>query len=106
MTTINKATINVLKDNEGDYMVTLDTAPKAGTVAFQLSGKAVDAEGGPLAVLDSMPGFILFLNANSLRDGDMGAVADIAARLDYQLVESVERSTDDKVVAALAQEAA
>lgn len=47
MTTINKATINVLKDNEGDYMVTLDTAPKAGTVAFQLSGKAVDAEGAP-----------------------------------------------------------
>lgn len=98
--------INVLKDNEGDYMVTLDTAPQVGTVAFQLSGPAVDAEGGPLAVLDSMPGFILFINANALKDGESGKVADIAARLEYELVESVERSVDDKVVAALAQEAA
>ena len=103
--TIATKTINVLKDNEGDYMVTLDTAPQVGTVAFQLSGKAVDSEGGPLAVLDSMPGIVLFMNANSLKDGEMGNVADIAARLDYTLVESVERPVSDKLVAALSQEA-
>lgn len=103
--TIETKIINILKDNEGDYMVTLDTAPQVGTVAFQLSGQAVDAEGGPLAVLDSMPGIILYVNASSLRDGEMGDVADIAERLEYELVESVERPVSDKVVAALSQEA-
>lgn len=103
--TIATKTINVLKDNEGDYMVTLDTAPQVGTVAFQLSGAAVDAEGGPLAALDSIPGFVLFNNANTLKDGAMGKVADIAARLEYTLVESVERPVSDKLVAALSQAA-
>ena len=104
--TIATKTINVLKDNEGDYLITLDTAPKVGTVAFQLSGPAVDAEGGPLAVLDTMPALILLINASTLKDGEAGKVADIAARLQYELAEAVERPVTDKVVSALAQEAA
>lgn len=107
MTTTNKATatvtINVFKDNEGDYVVTTAPLIAAGVTAFQLSGPAVDAEGGPLTVLDSMPGFILFINANRLRDGDTGLVSDIVARLEPEIVETSERPVTDKLAAALMQ---
>lgn len=105
MTTTNNATvtINVFKDNEGDYLVTNAPMIAAGITAFQLSGPAVDAEGGPLTVLDGMPGFVLFINANSLRDGEMGLVSDIVARLEPELVETSERPITDKLAAALMQ---
>ena len=107
MTTTNNAvetvTINVFKDNEGDYLVTNAPLVAAGITAFQLSGPAVDADGGPLTVLDSMPGFILFINASALRDGEKGLVADIAAGLEYELVETSERPVTDKLAAALMQ---
>lgn len=103
MTTTNKATvtINVFKDNEGDYLVTNAPMIAAGITAFQLNGKSVDAEGGPLTVLDGAPAIVLYINASQLEDGELGTVADITARLEHTLVETSERSEDDKLARVL-----
>lgn len=110
MTTTNNAvetvTINVFKDNEGDYVVTTAPMVAAGITAFQLNGPAVDAVGGPLAVLNSLPDICLLLSTSELQDDAMATIADAVARLEHKLVEAVECPTTDKVVAALTQEAA
>jgi len=103
MTTTNNATvtINVFKDNEGDYLVTNSPMIVPGISAFQLKGSSVDAEGGPLTVLDGAPAIILYINVSQLEDGDLGTVEDIAARLEYTLMETSERAEDDKLARVL-----
>lgn len=98
---MSKVTLNVFKDNEGDYLVTNAPAIVAGINAYQLDGKAVDAAGGPIAALQDCPFIVLLMQAGKLRDGDSGEVADITARLEHKLVQSVELDEDDKVVAVL-----
>lgn len=94
-------TINVFKDNAGDYLVTAAPQIVAGITTFQLNGPVVDAKGGPLPALDSHPGIVLLMSARSLHDGELGLVSDIVARLEYELVETSERPLTNKLATVL-----
>lgn len=102
-TTKTTVTLNVFKDKDGDYLVTTAPAIVAGIPAYQLDGKAVDAEGGPVAALQDCPFIVLIMQSGKLRDGDSGTVADLTAQLEHELVESAELDADDNVIMALNQ---
>jgi hypothetical protein len=78
-------TINVFEDKDGDYVVTDAERVEPGITAWQLSGEASREQGGPIAVLESMPSLVLLVNK-----GELGKdTADFIQSLEHKLVQSV-----------------
>lgn len=80
--------INVFRDNEGDYIVTMADKVAPGINCWQLNGSHVDSVGGPISALLSCNSITLMSQSGTLAEDE--ETASLIDSLEFVFVESVD----------------